>query len=57
MALAIKNIPVLTGKVAEDFIKQAEINEKKRVVKSFSSEPSFAQKIIEKSNKYLLSIK
>ena len=50
MAIYIKPIPTLTGKVAEKFEKIARENEKKRGTVDFSREVEMTKRILEKSN-------
>ena len=50
MAVYIKPIPTLTGKVAEKFEKIARENEKKRGTVDFSREVEMTKRILEKSN-------
>lgn len=50
MAVYIKPIPTLTGKVAEKFEKNARENEAKRGTVDFSREVEMAKRILEKSN-------
>ena len=47
MAIYIKPIPTLTGKVAEKFARE---NEKKRGTVDFSREVEMTKRILEKSN-------
>lgn len=50
MAIYIKPIPTLTGKVAEKFEKMARKNESRRGTVDFSREVEMTKKILEKSN-------
>ena len=50
MAIYIKPIPTLTGKVAEKFEKIARENQKKRGTVDFSREVEMTKRILEKSN-------
>ena len=50
MALAIKSIPVLSGEVAMDFVRKAELSLKKKNKKDFSVEMSASLKILKNSN-------
>ena len=50
MAVYIKPIPVLTGKVAEKFEKAARESEAKRGTIDFSKEVAMTRRILEKSN-------
>lgn len=50
MAIYIKPIPTLTGKVAEKFEKAARESEAKRGSVDFSREAAMTRKILEKSN-------
>lgn len=50
MAIYVKPIPILTGKVAENFEKDARANEAKRNTVDFSREVAMTKRILEKSN-------
>lgn len=50
MAIYIKPIPTLTGKVAEAFEKNARANEAKQRTVDFSQEVEMTKRILEKSN-------
>lgn len=50
MAVYIKPIPVLTGKVAEKFEEAARKSEANRATVDFSREVAMAKRILEKSN-------
>lgn len=50
MAIYIKPIPTLTGKVAERFEKVARENEAKRGTVDFSHEVEITKRILERSN-------
>lgn len=55
MAIPIKSVPILTGKLAEDFIRQAEENERKpRRVLSEEDEKSIAE-IMRRSREFVPS--
>lgn len=49
MAIAIKSIPVLRGKLAEQFIDKAEKNLSKRATIDFSKQVQIANRILEKA--------
>jgi len=51
MAMAISNIPVLTGEVAERFIQQAKQAEKERGTIDFSKQREMFRKIMERSHR------
>lgn len=50
MALKIRSIPVLTGKVASDFIKKADEAYKNRNTVDFSKEMEVMKRILKKAN-------
>lgn len=50
MAIYVKPIPTLSGKVAENFEKVARENEAKRRTIDFSQEVEMTKRILEKSN-------
>lgn len=50
MAIYVKPIPILTGKVAENFEKNARASEAKRKTVDFSKEVAMTKRILEKSN-------
>ncbi len=50
MAIAIKSIPTLRGKVARDFVKKAEAAEKNRGTIDFTKQAKIAKAILDKAN-------
>lgn len=52
MAMAINSVPVLTGKVAEEFIRKAQQAERERGTIDTSKMMQNMQKILERSNIY-----
>jgi hypothetical protein len=50
MAIAIKSIPPLTDKVAQNFIRKADATKKKRGTINFGKQITSANKILEKAN-------
>jgi len=51
MAIAIKSTPVLSDKVARDFVVKAANNENKKGTVNFSEQVSIAQQILKKASK------
>lgn len=49
MAIAIKQIPVLKGKIASNFVKKADSNLKRKHSVDFSKETEDARKILAKA--------
>ena len=49
MAIAIKSIPILTDKIAQNFVRSADNATKKRGSVNFSKQVSSANKILEKA--------
>lgn len=52
MAMAISSVPVLTGKVAEEFVRKAQQAERERGTIDASKMMQNMQKILERSNLY-----
>lgn len=50
MAIAISNIPVLDGKVAEEFVQKAQEAEKEKGTIDFSEQRVAMQKILDRAN-------
>lgn len=58
MALAISNVPVLTGDVADRFVKEAEYNAKHLAGSKYDAEAQAkAMSIVERSRRFLKKIK
>lgn len=54
MALAISNVPVLTGDVADRFVKEAEYNAKNLAGSKYNAEAQArAMSIVERSRRFL----
>lgn len=51
MAMAISNIPVLRGEVADHFIRQARVAEKERGIVDFSRQRENMKKILARSKR------
>lgn len=57
MALAISNIPMLTGEVADRFVKEAEYNAKHLAGTKYDAEAQAkAMSIVERSRRFLLKM-
>lgn len=50
MAIAIKNIPALENRVAEDFVKKAHVAAQKKASVPFKKEATSARSILQKAN-------
>jgi len=57
MALAISNIPVLTGEVAERFVQQAEYNYRHRGSIDFSRQREACNRFEERNAQYIAELK